>query len=243
VVDGRAGASEQPVTAYRRAILRAGAACGIAGAVLLVVANVAHPRPPTSDVGDDEEYLRLAAESSGWLAVHLLILLGLVLVLGGLLALAYSLFEAKPALLARAALAGALVGSAVNLVRGSLDAAFGEVADDWAAASGDERETLLQVGTVLGDVEFTLFSVNIVFFYGLTFVLYGLAVAVSDTYAQPLGWVAVAAGAGAAGVGVSQLFTGPSVATLFVFPAFAAVLSGWVVAMGVLVWRRAAVAA
>lgn len=211
--------------------------------MLLVVANVVHPRPSPSDVGDDEEFLRLAAESGSWLAVHLLIVLALVLVLGGLLALAYSLFEDRPAVLARVALAGALVGSAVNLVRGSLDAAFGEVADDWAAASGDERATLLQVATVLGDVEFTLFSVNVVFFYGLTFVLYGVAVAVSDTYPPSLGWVAVAAGAGAVGVGVSQLFTGPSVAILFVFPAFAAVLSGWLVAMGVLVWRRAAVAA
>lgn len=222
------------------AALRVGAACGIAGAVVLLVSNVTHPRPPRAEVGDHEAFLQLAADSGAWLAIHLAILLGTLLLFGGLVALSYSLRVDGAAWPARAALVVAVVGTSVGVVQHSIDAAYGKVADDWAAATGPDRESLLRVGGALEDVDFTLLSVNVVVFFGVTFVLFGTAVAASRAYPDGLGWIAVAAGVAGIAVGIVQFFTGPSDATLFVFPAVAAVLSLWVLVMGVLVWRRAA---
>lgn len=191
-------------------------------------------------MGEHEAFLRLAASSDAWLGVHLAVLLGIALFVGGLLSLSYSLRDDRSGWLARAAAAGALVGGAVSLVQRSIDTAYGEVAEDWAAAPAEEKETLLNVASALDDVDFTMFSVSVVLFYGVTFILTGLAVAVSDAYPRRLGWIAVLGGTGAAIAGIVQLFTGPSVVTLFVFPAFAALLAVWMLAMGLLLWRRAA---
>ena len=230
--------SAAPEGRYRDLVLRGGAASGALGALVLIVANAAHPRPSTSDVGDHEAFVRLAAESNRWFGVHVAFMFGSILFLGGLAALSYALREGRAAWLARLALVGAAAGTAVSLVRDSVDTAFGRVADDWASAAGAEKETLLHVASALDDVDFALFAVNVFFFFGSTFLLYGLAVAVSGGYPRPLGWVAVAAALGCLVVGPLQLITGPTVVTLFVFPAFAAVLSLWLLVMSVLLWRR-----
>ena len=75
-------------------------------------------------------------------------------------------------------------------------------------------------------------------FFGLTFILYGLAVRAGDRYPQPLGWVAVVAGVGAVAVGLVHAVTGPSFVTVSVFPALAAVLSLWLLVIGLLLWRQ-----
>lgn len=190
-------------------------------------------------MGDQEALLRLAAESDAWIALHLAIVFGVALFVGGLVALSYSLRGDRAEPLARLATAGALTGGAVSLVQRAIDTAYGKVADDWASVAGTDKETLVRIASAVEDVDFTMFSISVVLFYGVTFVLYGLAVSVSDAYPRRLGWIAVFGGAGAGVVGIAQVFTGPSVLTLFVFPAFAALLALWLLAMGVLLWRRA----
>jgi hypothetical protein len=218
--------------------LRAAAACGVVGSVLLLVANAAHPRPSTADVGEHQAFLRLAADSNAWLVIHVGIMLGALLMLAALVGLFFSLRDDPRAWLARPALAAALVGGAVGLVQHSIDAAYGKVADDWAAAAAADKASLARIAAALEDVDFTMLSVNIVVFFGLSFVLFGLAVLPGTRYPRALGWVAVAGGIGAAVAGAIQLFTGPSVVTLFVFPVFAALLSLWTLVMSVLLWRR-----
>jgi hypothetical protein len=225
---------------YRRAVLRAGAACGAVGAVVLIAANIAHPRPSTSNVGKHEAFLRLAADSNGWLEIHLAILLGTLLFLAGLVVLSYALRAGRAAWLGRAALVSALVGGAVGVVQHSLDAAYGRIADDWAAAAGADKATLFHVGAAVEDVDFTLLAANTVLFFGVTFVLYGLAVQADDSFPGDVGWIAVLAGVASIALGIVEFFTGPSVATLFVFPALAALLSLWVLGMAVFLWRRVA---
>jgi hypothetical protein len=123
-------------------------------------------------------------------------------------------------------------------VQEAIDLAVGEVAEDWERAAGAEKEAALRVGAALEDVDFAMLGVHTVLFFGLTFVLYGLAVSSGERYPQRLGWVAVVAGVGAVVVGFVHMVTGPSFVTLFVFPAVAAVLSLWLLAIGVLLWRQ-----
>jgi len=72
-----------------------------------------------------------------------------------------------------------------------------------------------------------------------TFILYGLAVAFSDTYPRCLGWTAAAGGAGGAASGVIQSYIGEPVGiTTALGIAAPTVITLWLIAMGILVFRK-----
>ena len=78
----------------------------------------------------------------------------------------------------------------------------------------------------------------------MTIALYGLAVATTTVYPRWLGVAAVLAGLGAVLVGLAQALTGPShLVTTVLVGIFAFLLTGWVMVIGVLLWRRAAMTA
>ena len=223
--------------AAENVLLRIGAACAVSGPILALVVSVLHPRP--SELDDHEAFLAAAAESpTRWLVVHLGLVFASIFFLGGLVALSRSLWTGRAAALARVALVGAVAGTALRLVQESVDLALGEVAEDWERAVGSDKAAALRVGAALEDVDFAMLSVQILFFFGLTFILYGLAVRTGEIYPPRLGWLAIVPGFGAVVVGLVQLLTGPSFLTAFVFPAIAALLSLWLVVIGVLLWRR-----
>jgi hypothetical protein len=63
-----------------------GSAAGIAGALLGMVGNLAHPATPAASQ-DAKGLARTIAGSATWVPDHLVILLGLLLMLGGCLRL------------------------------------------------------------------------------------------------------------------------------------------------------------
>jgi hypothetical protein len=220
-------------------MMRVGAACAIAGPVLALVVNAVHPRPSRDAVGEHAEFLRLASESGIWTVVHLGLIVAFVLFLAGLAALTSSLEYEHGYQLARVGLFSAAVAGAVGIVQATLDTALGEVAEDWAAASGSEKDAVLRAGGALEDLDFMLLSVELVLFFGVTFVVYGLAMTRSRRYPARLGWVAVGGGVAGVVLGFTQALQGEaSVLTLFALPAVAAVLSLWLLVAGVLLWRQ-----
>ena len=98
-------------------IFRIGTVAGIFGALLAMVGNLLHPATP---IGNPEGVARTIAESETWVPVHLVIVVGLILMLGGLVAISRSIEGGVPGALARlgsvAAVAGVTVG--VVLLRG-----------------------------------------------------------------------------------------------------------------------------
>jgi hypothetical protein len=235
------GNRAQKAAVSERLLLKFGAISAVLGAVLAIIGNVVHPRTPASSLGDPEAFLRLIAGSPLWVTAHVGLILGSLLFLGGLVALTYSLSAEEGSGLARLGLAGALVGSAMNFVVLALDGiAMKEVAESWASASGAEKGAALHAGAALYYLDFALFDVFVLTFFGVTFILYGLAVSAGNAYPRWLGWVAVFGGLGATLVGLVQAYTGTSQVTfLIIFPALAALLSFWLMVMGVLMWRRA----
>ena len=79
------------------------------------------PRPSRHPVGDPEGVARTIASSRIWVPGHLAIVVGLVLMLGGLLAIGRSIQGGLPGALARlgaaAAVAGITVGEPTTLSR------------------------------------------------------------------------------------------------------------------------------
>lgn len=110
----------------------------------------------------------------------------------------------------------------------------------WANAPAAEKSAAFAAAFAIEQFNFGLFSIFIVVYFGVTVLLYGLAVSTSAVYPKVLGWVAILDGLGAALTGLVQAYNGPSVlVTNVLFPIFSVIATLWVVAMGVLLWQRA----
>ena len=77
-----------------------------------MVGNLLHPATP---IGDPEGVARTIAESETWVLVHLVIVVGLILMLGGLVAISRSIEGGLPGALARLGSVAAVAGVTVHL--------------------------------------------------------------------------------------------------------------------------------
>jgi hypothetical protein len=235
----KGGVMAQPISAQGW-VLRIGSAASIAGALLGMVGNLAHPTTPAASQ-DAEGLARTIADSGSWVPGHLVILLGLILMLGGLVAIARSIRGGLPGALAQLGSIAAVAGATVGLLLLSIDGvAAKHLAQAWAAAPSGEQAAALQALLAEEAINFALGTVFYILFAGVTFVLLGLAVAWSRTYPRWLGWMAVIAGAGSVVVGLVQGQVGETNAVTripsIIFPT---VITAWLVWMGVLLLRKA----
>ena len=218
-------------------IFRVGSVAGIVGSLLAMVGNLLHPATP---IGDPEGVARTIAQSERWVLVHLVIVVGLILMLGALVALSRSIEGGLPGALGQlgyvAAVAGVTVGVVVVIVDG---VAAKYLADAWEVAPPDQAAAALRVVLAEEAINFAVAALFNILFAGVTFILLGLAVAWSGEYPRWLGWVAVVAGIGSVPVGLVQAYTGESneftrIATI-IFPT---IITLWVVVMSVLLWQK-----
>jgi hypothetical protein len=220
-------------------VLRIGSTAGIAGALLAMVGNLIHPATP---IGDPEGVAATIADSRIWVPGHLAIVVGLVLMLGGLLAVAQSIQGGLPGALARLGAAAAVAGITVGLILVTLDGiAAKQLAEAWATAPPGERAAALRLLLASETFNFALAALFNILFAGVTFILYGLAVAWSRQYPRWLGWVVVIAGIGSVAAGLLQAAVGePTTLSRVLTIVFPTVITLWLVDVNVLVLRRAA---
>ncbi|HEX2089939.1 MAG TPA: hypothetical protein VHI54_08460 [Actinomycetota bacterium] len=217
-------------------ILRLGSAAGVLGSLLAMVGNLLHPATPT---GDPEGVARSIAESGAWVAVHLLIIVGLIMMLGGLGAIALWIDGGLPGALARMGLVTAIAGVTVGLVLVIVDGvAAKHLADAWAAAPAEEKAAALRVVVGEETINFALASLFNILFAGVAFMLYGVAVASSGVHARWAAWLVAVAGAWSIPVGVVQAYVGESttftrVATI-ISPT---IITLWVAWVSWSIWR------
>ncbi len=229
---------ETPTRREEGSIFRIGAAAGIVGSLLAMVGNLLHPATP---IGDPQGVAEAIAQSESWVFVHLVIVVGLILMLGGLAAISRSVEGGLPGALAWlgsvAAVAGVTVGVVLVIVDG---VAAKHLADAWEAAPPEEAAAALRVVLAEEAINFALAALFNILFAGFTFILLGLAVALSGEYPGWLGWVVVVAGVGSVPVGLVQAYTGESIDfTRIATIIFPTLITLWVAGMSVLVWRKA----
>jgi hypothetical protein len=200
-----------------------------------------HPKVP--DPGDTEAILQSIVDSPGWAGIHVGILAGGFLVIGGLLALYRSITGEPGAALARLGFAAALVGGAIYLVSVAIEGSgtLKILADAWAAA--DDKAVPFAVAEAVYLVSMDIFSGGWIVFGGVAPILFGLAIALTDFYPKWLGWVAVVSGVGNALIAIVLFSQGWSQVTDIVYTMFAFMLTFWQLVMGVLMWRKAGTAA
>jgi len=217
----------------QRWVFRLGAVAAIVGSLAGMVGNLIHPATP---LDDPPGVARAIADSDAWTPIHLIIVLGIMLMLGGLLALYRSIPGGLARALAQFGWAAAIAGIAVGLVLVILDGvAAKQLADEWAGAPAEEQAAALRVVLANETTNFALASLFNILFAGATFILYGLAVALSDVYPRWLGWVAVTAGLGSVGAGLIQALAGePTVASRVLTIIGPTVITLWLAVMGIL---------
>jgi|SRR5215207_5004746 len=221
-------------------VVRLGAWAGIVGSLLAMVGNLLHPATPT---GDPEGVARTIADSGSWVPVHLVIVVGLILILGGLVAIARSIQEGMGGALARLGLVAAVAGAAVGVIVVIVDGvAAKHLAEAWAQAPPEEAAAALRV--VMGEeaINFALAALFNILFAGVTFILLGLAVALGGEHPPGPAWAVVVAGVGSILVGLVQAYQGESVAfTRLATIVFPTVITLWVAWMSLRMLRTTAV--
>jgi hypothetical protein len=220
-------------------VRRIGAVAGIVGALLGMVGNLVHPATPTDD---PQGVARAIAGSELWVADHLAIVVGLILMLGALVAIAQSIQDGLPGALARLGSVTAVAGITVGLVLVTLDGlAAKQLAEAWATAPPDEQAAALRLVLAEETINFALAALFNILFAGVTFILYGLAVAWSRMYPRWLGWVVVVAGMGSVVAGLVQAAAGePTTVTRVLTIIFPTVITLWLVGMSTLLLKAPA---
>jgi hypothetical protein len=170
---------DQPAS-EERWVYRLGGISAISGAILGGVGNLVHPVTPEHDpLGAT----RVIADSGIWTPVHLAIVLGIFLMLGGLVAIYHSIGGGLPGALARFGLFAAVAGATIGLILVILDGvAARQLAQEWASAAPGERATALGLVHLNETLNFALASLFNSVFAAATFILFGLAVALSHVY-------------------------------------------------------------
>jgi hypothetical protein len=221
-----------------RLVFRIGGWAAVAGALLGMVGNLVHPVTP---IDDPEGVARVIARSGIWVPVHLAIVLGIALMLGGLVAIRHSIREGLAGALARFGLVAAVAGATIGLVLVILDGvAARQLAQEWAASSPAERGVALGLVHANETINLALASLFNLVFAAATFLLFGLAVALGDGYPRFLGWVAAAAGALSLVAGTIQASVGePTGASRILTIIGPTLITLWLLAMGILLLRKA----
>lgn len=220
----------------RSSLIRTGAVLGIIGSVGAAVGNILHPAVPD----DSEEAARLIAQSAIWVPAHLLIAVSVFMMAFGLLAVTYAAGRSRGYIWGVfgfvAAVAGVVIGIALMATDG-ITAKYASVA--WLRSPGPEQAAALQVASFAEMISFGLVVMFNIFFGGLTFLCYGVAVALSSRFSTWLGGVIAVVGTGSIVIGVVQAASGTSSPTIELLTVITpSLFTLWTIIICVLMLRR-----
>src|SRR5919112_930201 len=207
------------------------------GIILFVVATaIFHPNreAPMDNPAIFTEY----AQSDSWVAVHLAQWFAALLIIGGLVALYYSITtkaEANAAVARFGFAAALLTGAALTMLQAVDGVALKWAVDNWVRVPADQVAAAFSAAQALRWTEYSLQSYSNILL-GLTLILYGLAIALGSVYPRWLGWLAAASGAAWIVHGVMV----PYVGLFDSIPRGVAIvlLALWAFIIAILMWRN-----
>jgi len=208
------------------------------GILVLVVAEIFHPQreDPMDNVAVFMEYAR----SNIWTTVHLAQYFGFLLLLGGLVALYYSV-SARPSVgagLAPFGLAAAMTAAASFTVLQAVDGiALKRAVDAWTSAPAAQQTAAFAAAEAVRWIEIGMNSLSY-FLAGLTLLFFGLAIALGTVYPRWVGLVAAISGAAFMYNGVVVVAYKSFVSSIVKLVGLF-LLAVWAFLMAFLMWRNA----
>ena len=174
---------------------RIGAVALPLGVIVIAIAEYFHPA--REDPMDNHAVFMEYAHSDIWTAVHFAEYFGFLLLLGGLIALYYSV-SAKPGVgagLAPFGFAAAVTAAASYTVLQAVDGvALKRAVDAWANAPASQKAAAFAAAEAVRWIEIAMNSFSF-FLAGLTLFLFGLAIALGTVYPRWVGLIAAVSGA------------------------------------------------
>ncbi len=220
-----------------RLALKLGAVLAVVGGLGYFAVLLVHGDLPDQTTAVALEHIAGRPE---WPLLKLALIVFVLCWVGAFVTLAHSMSRGVSWVLSRLAVAFVMIGATLVLVEYSvLGYGLKRTADAWAVATGPDKETMLLAGRAMLGVTGGLFLNFIAWLIGLPYLLMGLAVAHDDGYPTWLGWVAVAAGAGAMFAGTTRFLGLELVPFPVLYGGFIIPLTLWLATMGLLMWRRA----
>jgi hypothetical protein len=163
------------------------------GVVLIAISEIFHPA--REDPMDFPAVFELYAQSNVWTTVHLGEYCGFLLLLGGLVALYYSVSARPGAGLAPFSFAAAVTTAASFTVLQAVDGITLRYAvDAWASAPAPQKAAAFAAAEVARWTEIGMNSLSY-FLAGLSLFLFGLAIALGRVYPRWVGLMAALSGA------------------------------------------------
>ena len=215
---------------------RIGAAALPLGVILIAISEIFHPS--REDPMDFPAVFREYAQSDVWTTVHLGEYFGFLLLLGGLVALYYSV-RAKPGVgagLALFGLAAAVATAASFTVLQAVDGITLRYAvDAWVSAPAPQKPAAFAAAEAVRWTEIGMNALSY-FLAGLALFIYGLAIALGRAYPRWAGVVAALSGAALMYNGVIEVAYAGFVASVVKLVGLA-LLALWAFVMAVLMWR------
>lgn len=208
----------------------------LTGGLLALVGNALHPHTPDSDPAAT---IAALASDAMWTWIHLAIIGGILLIIGGLVLFARVLVGSPAAPLARLGVIALLIGGAVVTVSMSVDG-FGMKALAVAALAAPATETAaaLRAAIAVDTMDFGIWSMGMLILFGAGFGCFALALASSRLL--PL-WFAALAAAGALLSGMAALVQiaagGETQDAEMMFLVGSMLLTAWVLVLGLRLWR------
>lgn len=201
-----------------------------------MIANIIHPR--ADDINEYVNQINEVADSDIWVADHLAFFVGALLITFGLYIFGRTLTSDKGMLWSRLGEISLVVSTSLITVLMAIDGMASKSVHDTYAEDKTNQATF-QDSILIEEIDVALFSMFIILFFGVTFLLYGLAILSDTEYPRALGLVAIILSILSLVLGFVQAFNGLSdLLTGMLFPAVASFLNIWIIALGVIMLRR-----
>lgn len=227
------------------ALFRMGAISMVLGLLLGIGVSPFHGGTPPEDL---QAILPQIAANDYWVVVHLAQFVGDVLMLFGFVALYRSIIEGAStgasAALARMGIVVAVVAEGVYAVNQAVDGIANKfVAQEWVSAAPAEKADAFRLADAVRHIEIgtsSLWALS----WGITLLLFGLALALGRAYPRFLGWIAIAVGASQVVSALSLAyngFPGPSSEgpLILVFMATSLIALPLTLLIAFFLWRKA----
>ena len=170
-----------------------GAGAVLIGGFLAIIFNLLHPRHSEA-LSNTRAELKMIAESDIWTLVHIMLGIAVAIIAVGVIAIALSMFGTQGDAWARAWLIFSAASTAVLMVLLALDGtAIKSLADDWAKAGNDPA--VFSAAKALVEINGGLLRVSILVQFGISPLLFGMAVWASGSYPKAIAQASLSAGA------------------------------------------------
>lgn len=218
--------------------LKAGAVIGMFGGFLGAIIGSFHPFESLSGANATIPHMMEMATSIRWTAVHIGIAITTAMMLGGLVTIALAHRFSPSKLWAALGLAMAVATSSLSFAAMAIDGfAMKKIAERFMEANAQPGSPLYIASQGFEDIQLALFGMVILMSFGLTQLLFGLAVLKGKLLPGWLGAIAVLTGATSTVIGVLQLVKGPTQITIKSFIICAVIYPLWIGVASFLIWR------